>query len=113
MSNLTKKKCTPCEGGVPPLSGEELEKYRAELRGGWHVVNEHHLEKEFSFKDFKEALSFTNQVGEIAEEEGHHPDINLTWGKVRICTWTHSINGLSENDFILAAKIDELQKVKK
>lgn len=80
-----------------------------DLKGDWKVVNEHHLEKEYQFKDFKEALDFTNQIGALAEEEGHHPDIHLGWGKVRIALWTHKINGLSENDFILAAKISRLK----
>lgn len=106
MTTLSKKKCVPCEGGVPRLEGEELFAICQELGGNWTVVNEHHLEKEFHFKDFKEALAFTNNIAEIAEKEGHHPDIHLSWGKVRVLIWTHTINGLSENDFILAAKFD-------
>jgi 4a-hydroxytetrahydrobiopterin dehydratase len=77
-----------------------------QLGGGWRVVEEHHLEKEFAFKDFREALAFTNQVGELAEANNHHPDIYLTWGKVRITLWTHKIDGLTESDFVLAAKVD-------
>lgn len=108
MSQLAQKKCVPCRGGVPPLKGEELEKFQTELGGNWKVIEAHHLEKEFSFEDFKSALDFTNRVGALAEEEGHHPDIYLAWGKVKITTWTHKINGLTESDFILAAKIDTL-----
>lgn len=108
MTNLAQKKCIPCEEGTPPMEIIEIQEYTSQLKPGWHVVNEHHLEKEYSFKDFKEALAFTNQLGKLAEEQGHHPDIHLSWGKVRIVLWTHKINGLSESDFILAAKIDQL-----
>jgi len=108
MTNFLKKKCVPCEKGTPPVVGKDLEMMFEELGGGWKLVNDHHLEKEFPFKDFAEALTFTNQVGALAEKEGHHPDIHLTWGKVRLIIWTHKINGLSENDFILAAKCDEI-----
>lgn len=104
--NLAAKKCTPCAEGTTPLDGEILEKMRTELFGGWHIINEHHLEKEYLFKDFKEALAFTNKIGELSEKEGHHPDLHLSWGRVRVVLWTHKINGLSESDFILAAKID-------
>ncbi|MCH9627926.1 MAG: putative pterin-4-alpha-carbinolamine dehydratase [Chlamydiales bacterium] len=107
--NLAKKTCTPCTVGVPPLEGEDLLSYCSQLKG-WHLVHEHHLEKEFHFTDFGEALAFTNEVGRVAEEEQHHPDIHLSWGKVRIVLWTHKINGLSESDFILAAKIDLINK---
>lgn len=105
--NLLNKKCVPCEGGVEPLKGEKLITY-LNLIKGWKDINDHHIEKEFTFKDFKEALAFTNKVGAIAEEEGHHPDIFLSWGKVKIVLWTHAIGGLSENDFIVAAKFDTL-----
>jgi 4a-hydroxytetrahydrobiopterin dehydratase len=109
MSELASKTCVPCRGGVPPLQGEELTKLAAQL-DGWDVVNEHHLERTFKFPDFRAALSFTNRVGELAEEQGHHPDIYLSWGKVAVTTWTHKIDGLTESDFILAAKIDQLFK---
>ena len=107
-SDLARKTCVPCMGGVPPLKGQELSDLEAELGGGWNVVSEHHLEKEFRFDDFVTALAFTNRVGELAEEQGHHPDIHLSWGRAAIQIWTHKIDGLTESDFILAAKIDEL-----
>lgn len=107
-TELTERHCEPCEGGVPPLEGEELHDLREELGGGWEVVDGHHLSKTFEFEDFVAALEFTNRVGELAEEEGHHPLIHLTWGEATIDIWTHAIDGLSENDFILAAKIDRL-----
>ena len=107
MSDLAAKTFVPCRGGVPPLKGAELNKIQKEVPG-WSVVKEHHLEKTFSFPDFAQALAFTNKVGALAEEQGHHPDIHLTWGKVTVTTWTHKIDGLTESDFILAAKIDKL-----
>ena len=108
MTELAAKTCVPCRGGVPPLEGEELRRLSSELPS-WQVVDGHHLEKEFRFPDFKAALAFTNQIGTLAEEQGHHPDILLAWGKVRVTIWTHKINGLTESDFILAAKIDQLK----
>ena len=107
-ASLADEKCIPCRGGVPPLKGEELAAVQRELGGDWKVVDEHHLEREFRFPDFASALAFTNRVGEIAEEQGHHPDIHLAWGKVRITIWTHKIDGLTRSDFILAAKIDRV-----
>ena len=107
MSELTQRSCTPCRGGVPPLSGEPLRTFREKLPF-WKVIDEHHLAKSFLFPDFKTALDFVNRIGALAEQEGHHPDICLSWGKVDVITYTHKIGGLSENDFILAAKIDEL-----
>ena len=106
--DLAKKHCVPCRGGVPPLKGGELEKLLKELGNDWHVVNEHHLEKRYFFPDFQTGLDFTNQVGQLAELEGHHPDIHLAYGHVTIILWTHKIDGLTESDFILAAKCDEL-----
>lgn len=105
---LAKKECVPCKGGVAPLKGRELESLSAQLGHGWKVVMEHHLEKEYPFKDFAEALAFTNKVGAVAEEQGHHPDIALAWGKVGITLWTHKIDGLTESDFVMAAKIERL-----
>lgn len=105
---LASKECEPCKGGVPPLAGEELDALHRELDAGWDVVDEHHLEKHFDFPDFVSALAFVDRVGELAEEQGHHPDIYLTWGEVRVQIWTHKIDGLTESDFVLAAKIEEL-----
>ena len=108
MPELHKKSCVPCQNGEAPLKGQALETLHQELDPSWSIVEGHHLEKSFPFKDFKEALHFTNKVGDVAEQEGHHPDILLSYGKVSITLWTHKINGLSESDFILAAKIDTL-----
>jgi 4a-hydroxytetrahydrobiopterin dehydratase len=108
MSALSEKQCVPCQGGVPALKGPELSRLAGELQGGWQVVAEHHLEKEYKFQNFREALAFTNQVGELAEAQNHHPDIYLAWGQVRLTIWTHKINGLTESDFVLAAKVDKL-----
>jgi len=108
MSELATKECVPCKGGTPPIKGRSLTDLQNKLGQEWKVVNEHHLEKEFSFKNFRQALDFTNKVGELAEQVGHHPDICLAWGKVRVTIWTHKIDGLTESDFILAAKIDQL-----
>jgi 4a-hydroxytetrahydrobiopterin dehydratase len=109
MSTLASKTCVPCKGGMPPLKGDELHTFSHQLPN-WSVVNEHHITRTFTFPDFKEALAFVNGVGAIAEEQGHHPDILLTWGKVEITVWTHKIDGLSESDFIMAAKIDQLHR---
>ncbi|MFW6193777.1 MAG: 4a-hydroxytetrahydrobiopterin dehydratase [Gemmatimonadota bacterium] len=107
-SKLAQKDCVPCRGGVPPLEGRELRALQEELDAGWQVVDEHHLEKTFDFDDFVGALEFVNRVGELAEEQGHHPDLFLTWGEARVQIWTHKIDGLTESDFVLAAKIEEL-----
>lgn len=106
MSVLADKHCEPCKDDALPLAGELLDRHLEDLGGNWLLINDHHIEKEFPFKNFQEGLIFTNKVAEICESEGHHPDIHLTWGKVRILLWTHKINGLSSNDFILASKID-------
>jgi 4a-hydroxytetrahydrobiopterin dehydratase len=103
--SLAAKHCVPCRGGVPPLKGDDLALLRAQTPG-WQVVLEHHLEKTFAFPDFRAALDFVNRAGAIAEAEGHHPDLYLAWGKVEVKIWTHKVNGLTESDFILAAKID-------
>ncbi len=108
MSELARKQCVPCRGGVPPLRGTALAALLAQLEPGWSVVKEHHLEREYRFKDFADALAFVNRVGALAEEQQHHPDLVLTWGKVRVAIWTHKIDGLTESDFVFAAKTDEL-----
>ena len=107
MSSLAAKTCVPCRGGVPPLRGQELNSLHQQVPD-WQVVNEHHIARQFTFPDFKQALGFVNRVGELAEEQGHHPDILLAWGKAEITLWTHKVNGLTESDFIMAAKIDRL-----
>jgi 4a-hydroxytetrahydrobiopterin dehydratase len=108
-SSLAAEKCEPCHGGVPKLEGAEIDDLARELGGeGWRVARGHHLEKEFRFADFAQGLAFTNAVGAIAEEQGHHPDIHLGWGKVQIEIWTHAVDGLTRADFVLAAKIDRV-----
>jgi len=103
--SLAARRCVPCKTGTPPLTKPQYESLLARL-DGWMVVDGHHLAREFRFDDFRQALAFVNRVGELAEAEDHHPDIRLAWGRVAIEIWTHSIGGLSENDFVLAAKID-------
>ena len=107
MSDLASRECVPCRGGVPPLQGAEAQRL-AEQLNGWDVIEEHHLRKSFEFKNFRDALAFVNRVGQLAEEQGHHPDISFGWGRAEITIWTHKIDGLTESDFILAAKIDKL-----
>lgn len=107
MGILAEGACKPCREDVPPLADDELRKLRAQL-DGWDVVDAHHLSKTYKFPDFVTALGFVDRVGELAEQQGHHPDIHLAWGKVAIDTWTHKIDGLTESDFVLAAKIDTL-----
>ena len=107
MSELAEGTCLPCRGGVPPLKGEELDALQEKLGNGWQIINEHHLEKEYIFADFRQALDFTVKVGEVAEIQGHHPDIYLAWGKVKLTIWTHKIDGLTKSDFIFAAKADQ------
>jgi 4a-hydroxytetrahydrobiopterin dehydratase len=107
LSELASKTCVPCRGGVPPLAGKELEALATQVPQ-WTIVNGHHVTRAFKFPDFVQALAFVNKVGAIAEQQGHHPDILLTWGKAEVTMWTHKINGLTESDFILAAKIDKL-----
>ena len=112
MTALADKTCVPCRGGTAPLKGKELAAIHQQLTefAHWNVVNEHHLERNYGFPDFRSALAFVNKVGELAEQQGHHPDILLRWGKVEITIWTHAVDGLTESDFILAAKIDRLPK---
>jgi len=107
MSELKTQQCEPCQGWVPPLSPQRVHTLLGQLVG-WEVVYGHHLSKSLTFPDFVEALAKVNSIGALAEEQGHHPDLYLTWGKVRVDIWTHKIDGLTESDFILAAKIDAL-----
>ena len=106
-SNLAKRDCEPCRGGAEPLRGEALARLARELDGGWRTVDEHHIEKEYKLAGWREAVNFTNRIARIADEQDHHPDIHLSYGKVRIEIWSHKIDGLTENDFVLAAKADE------
>ena len=108
MIKLTNRVCVPCKGGIPPLKGKKLKTLQNQLGNDWNVIDEHHLEKEWKLNDFQTALDITNRIGSLAEEQGHHPDIYLTWGKVGIKLWTHKIDGLTDSDFILAAKIDSI-----
>ena len=107
MSDLASKTCVPCRGGTPPLKGEELDDLRRQVPE-WEVVEEHHLRRRFRSKNFREALGFVNRVGELAEEQGHHPNVTFGWGYAEVTIFTHKIDGLTESDFILAAKINEL-----
>jgi 4a-hydroxytetrahydrobiopterin dehydratase len=109
MSSLASRTCVPCKGGVPPLKGADLKKVFSQLPE-WKVIDEHHISRTYDFPDFKTALTFTNKIGALAEEQGHHPDILLRWGSVGVTIWTHKIDGLTESDFILGAKIDELPR---
>lgn len=105
--DLAAKQCVPCRGGVPPLAHEAIQALMQQVPG-WQVIREHHLVRTFPFPDFRSALDFANRIGALAEEQGHHPDLYLSWGKVEVHIWTHKIDGLTESDFILAAKIDRL-----
>lgn len=106
---LADSRCVPCQEAAAPLKPADISVFQQQLSPEWQVVDGHHLERKFTFKNFRQALDFVNTVGGLAETQGHHPDIYLSWGKVKISLWTHKINGLHENDFILAAKIDHLQ----
>jgi len=108
MEKLSQRECVPCRGGVPPLARAEQASLHGQLGQEWELVNGHHLQREFEFKDFRSAMEFTVRVGEMADEQGHHPDIHLSWGKVKLLVWTHKIDGLTESDFILAARAESL-----
>jgi 4a-hydroxytetrahydrobiopterin dehydratase len=109
MSNLARKKCIPCSGDTPPLSGAKIDELHAELPD-WEVILGHHLRRVYKFPDFLAALRFVNRIGEVAEAENHHPNISFTWGRVEVEIWTHKIDGLAEADFVLAAKLDQLPR---
>jgi len=106
-AELAKGQCVPCRGGVPPLKGAALDSFARQLGDGWKVVREHHLEKEYGLDDFRQALEFARKIGEISEQQNHHPDICLSYGKVRVTLFTHKVDGLTESDFVLAAKFDK------
>lgn len=106
--DLAAKECVPCKGGVPSLPLDDQQRLRAQLHPDWRIVDAHHLQREWRFADFASALAFVNRLGALAEQQGHHPDIELAWGRVAVTVWTHAIDGLTESDFILAAKIDRL-----
>ncbi|MBA3603539.1 MAG: 4a-hydroxytetrahydrobiopterin dehydratase [Parachlamydiaceae bacterium] len=107
-SDLAKGQCEPCSAGALALKENEIEALLTKLQSGWNIINGHHLEKKINFPNFVTGLAFTNKLGELAEKEGHHPNIYLTYGLVTVTIWTHKIGGLSKNDFILAAKCDKL-----
>ena len=107
---LGDRTCVPCRGGVPPVTGAELESLRGQVSSEWVVVNGHHLEREFKVPNFRAALDLANRIGEIAEQQRHHPDLLVAWGRLKITLYTHAIDGLHENDFILAARIDQLTR---
>ncbi|HVT02688.1 MAG TPA: 4a-hydroxytetrahydrobiopterin dehydratase [Thermoanaerobaculia bacterium] len=106
--DLARKHCEPCRGGMPSLDQAHAAELLTKIGGGWRIIDDHHLNHQFSFPDFKTALRFVNRVGAIAEEEGHHPDLALGYGRVSVDIWTHAAGGLTDNDFILAAKIDAI-----
>ncbi len=110
MSELAARRCEPCRSGVPPLAPEQMAPLRSQLDADWDVVDGHHLKREFRFKNFALALAYTNRVGDMAEEQGHHPDLHLAWGVVGVEIWTHKIDGLHEADFVFAAKCDALYR---
>jgi 4a-hydroxytetrahydrobiopterin dehydratase len=106
--DLAQKSCIPCQGGTPPLTRIQIETYASQIHTDWQLVQDHHLQRDYKFKNFQEALAFVNRVGTLAEAENHHPDVYLAWGHVQIKIWTHKIDGLTESDFIFAAKVDRL-----
>jgi 4a-hydroxytetrahydrobiopterin dehydratase len=109
MATLADRECVPCKGGTPALKGQALAELAAQLGGGWKIVAEHHIEKEYPLKNFREALDLANRIGELAEAQGHHPDLYVAWGRVKVTIWTHKVDGLTESDFVLAAKVDALR----
>ncbi len=107
--NLHEEKCVPCMGGVSPMNEDEIEELVSEVNINWKVIKNHHLERKWEFDDFEKALKFVNDTGEICENEGHHANYEFGWGQVKILIWTHKIDGLTNSDFILAAKIDQVE----
>lgn len=107
---LVQQKCTACEGGIPPMTVEQIATYRPQIDAAWEVIDDKKIRREFKLKNFKEAMAFVNKIADLAESQGHHPDISIYYNKVVIELWTHKINGLFINDFILGAKIDQLFK---
>jgi 4a-hydroxytetrahydrobiopterin dehydratase len=105
---LAERECIPCRGTTAPLTGAPLKELLEKLGGGWQVLEEQRLEKDFRFPDFKSALAFANKVGELAERVNHHPDVTISWGQTKVVIWTHKIGGLSDADFVFAAKVDTL-----
>jgi 4a-hydroxytetrahydrobiopterin dehydratase len=110
MSDLAQMECVPCKGGIPPMTTEQIAPWLARLGADWQAVENHHLRKVYRFKNFRQALDFINRIGELAEQIGHHPDLELAWGRVGVSIWTHKIDGLSESDFIFAAKVEALPR---
>lgn len=106
--SLADQDCVPCKGGVPPMSKEKAEEMLRELDEGWHLNDDGHLERAYSFSDFASAMAFANRVGEIAEAQNHHPDLYVAWGRCTVEIWTHKIQGLTESDFYFAAKADRV-----
>jgi len=107
-SKLWERTCVPCQGGTPPLDGARIKELLEELNSDWEVVDDHHLTRTFLSPDFMTGLAFVQNVAAVAEQQGHHPDIRLSWGQVTVDIHTHKIDGLTESDFVLAAKIDVL-----
>ena len=108
MSDLAKKECIPCKGGVPPMGLEQAQGMIEGINSDWELIEIHHIERIWTFPDFNSALQFVNDAGAICEEQNHHADFELGWGRVKAMIWTHKINGLTESDFVLAAKFDEI-----
>lgn len=108
MSDLANRECVPCKGGVPPMTVQEAEGMKSGVNADWDVIDGHHLERVWTFRDFESALDFVNAAGAICEQQGHHADFEFGWGRVKALIWTHKIDGLTESDFILAAKFDEI-----
>ena len=109
LMSLHTNECIPCKGGIPPLNKSQISPLIEELGNDWIVVNDHHLERKFEFNDFQTALDFVNSAGEICEQQAHHADFELGWGRVKVSIWTHKIDGLAESDFYLAAKINQIK----